>query len=276
LGLPNRTPNWFLRLEANVHPMEAYITRVSLNFWGRIVTAKPDSLVKNCYLSLKQSRDKSNCKSNWYNSLTTLLAKWGVEDILNHEPADDDVYEISTYFSEIAMNVKEVFDKSVKMDIISMKNSQSMPHYRNIRTHCNRERFLNYRVNWNVIKVMVQLTSNLSHFSISNKVVKLGELCNFYNSNELSTCRLCTRNEIENMQHVMFKCPFYDSIRKKFLSKYTSSSLPYQAYLEFFVELSVDKAKDILAYTKAMISFRDINLGEEHNLDVINYDIIQL
>jgi hypothetical protein len=89
--------------------MKAYITRVSLNFWGRIVTAKPDSLVKNCYLSLKQSRDKSNCKSNWHNSLT-LLAKWGVEDILNHEPADDDVYEISTNFSEIAMNVIKVSD----------------------------------------------------------------------------------------------------------------------------------------------------------------------
>jgi hypothetical protein len=46
-GLPNCTPNWFTRLEASVHSIEAYFIRSLLNLRGRVITSKSTSLVKN-------------------------------------------------------------------------------------------------------------------------------------------------------------------------------------------------------------------------------------
>jgi hypothetical protein len=71
--------------------------------------------------------------------------------------------------------ISRIENKSIS-DITRMQNSTSMSHYFTIKTHCVREKYVNFNCNWNVTIHMMQLKANLSQVSGSKQIITLNEL----------------------------------------------------------------------------------------------------
>src|SRR5665811_1249053 len=83
--LPQKTPNWFLRLESHCKPIEFAFVKNLINFWIKILYLQSNSLIKICYETLKSTSNESRMKYNWYRSLTNLLTKYKCENLLSLE-----------------------------------------------------------------------------------------------------------------------------------------------------------------------------------------------
>jgi hypothetical protein len=179
-------------------------------------------------------------------------------------------FNLSFFRCLIPHNNRKIYDKSLELDILNMRKSTSMPLYSKVRTHCIRDNYLNYTINWNAIRTFIQLRSNLGYFSTPTSSYKLGILSNFYNNCIPSICNCCTRKLTEDMYHVMFNCPLYHSIREKYLSNYVIPQTERE-YLEFFVDPEPNKITDVNFFVMSMLDLRYRTLNEEHNLDLVNY-----
>jgi hypothetical protein len=257
--LPNKTPAWFLRLELSVSSLEVYLIKSTLHFWRRIVCSN-SIFLKNCYKSLVDNSSKSYSKTNWYKSLQEVLTEWDSEHIVNAIPDEGDLIEVNRLSMNINNCISRIENESISRDIIRMQNSSSMSHYCKIKTHCVREKYVNFNCNWNVTIHMMQLRANLSQVSGSKHIIKLNELSWFYNKNRDPNCKCCNQNQIENLYHVLFVCPRYDLIRHKYLKGVV---LPNSEddYASFVKDIDLSYACSVSSYLRFMIITRNIILG---------------
>lgn len=124
-----------------------------------------------------------------------------------------------------------------------------MPLYKTIRKNINCEKFMNFDVDWNIVRNLVQLRANLSQIGIGKTTVKLNSLCTFYDVTLNSECICCSLDKNEIFFHVMFECSRYLLLRRKFLSDY---EIPTTAedYYKYFVDIDVKKATDSYLFIK--------------------------
>lgn len=243
--LPQKTPNWFLRIEAYVKSLESVLIKNIVYFYARIMKKPENSLIKQCYLVLKYSSSDVKMKHNWYKSIKAELVKYGICDALSI--AND---ETDSIHAKIKPYVRKIFEYAVNKDVESMQASTSMTEYVQIRTHYIREPFLDYPISWNQICTMVQLRANLSQLH----KVKLLELENFYDAVADAVCKCCSTGSTESLFHFMFECPKHNYMRIKYLNKYDQ---PHRNnYLSFFTELNADKIKNIYLFVVMSLDIR--------------------
>jgi len=95
--------------------------------------------------------------------------------------------------------------QDVEKDIARRNLSQSMPHYRNIRTHYRREEYLNNMRDWNEKRLIVQLRANLGYIRTNETKCEFGILKKFYKADHNDICKICNEN-VENNYHALFEC----------------------------------------------------------------------
>jgi hypothetical protein len=135
-----------------------------------------------------------------------------------------------------------------------MQSSSSIPVYQKIKTHCKTEKYLNFIISWNDVCIIAQLRDNLSRLCQTN----LRDLLFFFNQTHDNLCENCYDFEIENCYHVMFHCKRYKVLRDNLLNKYTLPDCP-EKYLQYFVNMDIDKIKATCKYVRSMLSIRNKN-----------------
>lgn len=254
--LPNKTPNWFLRLESDYNSIEISVVKNILRFWNKIITTPQHSLLRQCYEALKVKSKKPNIKHNWYKQLELLLSKWECETLLESIPEYYDENGCTDLLLKINNCIRLIKDISVEHDILRMQNSTSMPLYHFTKTHKRREPFLNAEIPWNVIRLVVQCRANLSQFTCCKSSVKLASMENFYDPMIELLCQNCNRREEENLFHVMCQCEKYSVSRARFLHKH-KIPVTTKEYALFFTELDESKIMDIYLFFKSVIESRE-------------------
>jgi hypothetical protein len=251
LNLPKKSPNWYGRLETNSHSIEVDFVKNVLHFWKRLFCRPRNSLIYECYLQLRNQCDNPNMKFNWYRSFRSLLINWNCTDILEIESTAEE----SNYLcvkSRISALIDQIRTHSQQLDIIKMQSSSSIPMFQQIKTHCKTEQYLNYIISWNDVCIVAQLRNNLSRLCQTN----LRDLLFFFNQTHDNLCEKCYDFEIENCYHVMFHCKRYKVLRDTFLNKYILPDCPAN-YLQFFVNMNIDKIKDTCKYVRSMLAIRN-------------------
>jgi hypothetical protein len=142
-----------------------------------------------------------------------------------------------------------------------MQNSISIPHYKIIRTHVQTEEYLNIDMNWNLVKLKIQLRSLYPRLSIGNKTVNLECMNKFYGKSG-SICKIC-QLEDEDLFHFICKCPQYNYIRM-LLNKKLPNKLPSikEEFLDYVKECDVENLIQINHFLLQAKTIRDIRLEE--------------
>jgi hypothetical protein len=258
--LPNKTPNWFLRLETHSISLEVtYINRL-LKFWLRILRHPSNSLVKDCYLALKSCAHKTTVKYNWYRDLESLLDKWDCRHLLELADGISDECDLGMFSCYLKSSLQSLSEKAVSSDIVRMNNSTSMPRYRDLRTHYAFDPFLDYMCHWSKTRAFVQLRANLAQISTENHTTKLQSLCNFYDGSISSFCKCCDLQKQENLLHLLFECPRYNLLRSKYLSNYCYASNECN-YYQLLVDATPEKLNAIYTFVKFAIITRNLVMG---------------
>src|SRR5690348_2937261 len=92
---------------------------------------------------------------------------------------------------KISKLINDAIEKAKQNDIILMKNSCSLPHYQLLKTHYRTESFLNFEKPWCMTRLIVQIRSNLSQFTVLNKTNQLNELKCLYDTMSIDVCTRC-------------------------------------------------------------------------------------
>jgi hypothetical protein len=169
--LPNFVPSWFIMLEANVTRIEVIFLKKVLQFWLKIRLMKPTSLMRVCYDALKNST--TVLKRNWYSDLRILLETFDIGHILD----DDDVITSMEQRNEtqclISLATQQMFAKMQQHHITRMQNSTIVCQYKYLKTHVSTPSRLNYNLNWCIIRLILQLRSNIPRARVSGKTIEL-------------------------------------------------------------------------------------------------------
>jgi hypothetical protein len=259
-GVPKHTSQWFLRLETQINSIEATLIKNALYFWFKILQKPKQSLLRNCLHGLVQQVSSDKFKFNWFRSLKLCLAKYDCDKMLISDPEPNDLENIGKLALEINKTINTINNKIREQNIVSMQNSTTMANYQTIRTHCRIESFLNTKLDWSFVKLMVQMRANLSCYTIFKRTVKLNTLENFYNNNIDRQCKLCNLEKPENLYHVLFECPYYMYIRRIHFKKYVIPK-ETERFVMFFQEIDEEKMKCVMHYTKQITETRDIYLS---------------
>jgi hypothetical protein len=250
--LPKKTPNWFLRLETCTTSIEISFIKNLLYFLLKLTNRNEGSALKTCFYALKQQNNNRASVKNWYKQVSCVLKKYGCNEIVDCIERGEDIDKclISKCISLVTVMIQS-------NDIQRMNSSTSMPLYRYLRTHVTRDDFLNYTIRWTMVRLFVQLRSNLSQFSSGNKkVIRLNELQHFYDPSVSPECNCCSLETTENLFHVLFVCPNYTYGRNELLSMF---DLPTSQnhYYEFFADVTMDKIKSIYNFIRKAAEERD-------------------
>jgi len=256
LCLPNKTPVWFLRLETSCISIEMTFIKQLLGYYKKIISLPKECLIVKCFNALKYNVNNSKMKINWYRDLKKCLEKWDCDNLLEVEVDALDVNEVSKKCIDINTSIRSMIEMSVSRDIVRMQSSSTMPEYQTIRTHVTRQKFLNYNYYFGAIRLIVQMRANMGQLTVGTCTLKLNILSNFYDKSINAECHCCNLNLTEDLLHVMFICPRYLLLRRKFLGDY---DLPVNLnqFLQFFSNISEEKMKNVYNYVKYMTTSRE-------------------
>ena len=76
----------------------------------------------------------------------------------------------------------------------------------------NPHTYLNINLPLQVTSIIMQIRLNFDRITINNKSITFNA---WFNQNN-SSCTNCNSNSIEDINHFLFDCSFYDNIRKKY------------------------------------------------------------
>jgi hypothetical protein len=208
--LPKYTQHWFLMLESNSKPIVLSFVKNLLFFITKIFSRPKTSLIRKCYECLKLSKDKTTMKLNWFRDVHSILNTYNCLDFIENE---DDVFCITTTRSSITVKIKAAETLFLQDIIHKMQNSTKMPFYKKLKTHVKVDPIMNSNCNWNLIRTLVQLKSNIPRICVRNNSVNLNAINNYFGQNSTAQnekCSLCSYNYNEDLFHFMYVCPAYD------------------------------------------------------------------
>ena len=253
--LPKMTPKWFLRLELDLEHSEIFYLRTVIKFWARVSNKDKESLVNKCYVGIKHMKPS---KTNWYTQMNTLSNKWNFSEILKLE-------EVPGFSEGLILKklskMKEINHiESISKDLVSMNSSNFFSLYKDNKTHCLVEEYLNDDYSWQVKQLILQLKLGVSHITYQGKVVKLGYLEKMYGRSEDSKCPLCNLTE-ETTYHIMFNCTHYNLERKTFLNMFDLQKYNNNDYLRLFCDLDKEAALQYYYFFNSALKRRCFFLG---------------
>jgi len=240
--LPNCTPRWFLRLETNILPLEFTLIRATLRFWLNIMKNPESSIIRQSYESLVSDTRKRHHKYNWFSYFTNIINKWQVQNIINLEETNF-ISETQRRIS-VSQALGCIKTKMIEIDIGRMKETNRLNHYKEIHSHVKCENYLNYKLSWGAIRMVIQLRLNCSYITLKGKTAKLKATKLLYNPNDNDiNCDVCNLNECESIFHIICKCPHYSTYRNLLCKELSLDNMTNENYYNVFYGLSINNCK---------------------------------
>ena len=204
--LPRHTPMYFVRLENNRIHTQLQVIKYTLNYWLHIMSKKDGTLLRDSYEALRRysTFGSPSSKYNWTLKLQEILSEVNMSHVWESQSREI-----------VKENINVILDKYkeklIQSDINKTNSSSSLPHYKNIMD-TNPHTYLNINLPLQVTSIIMQIRLNFDRITINNKSITFNA---WFNQNN-SSCTNCNSNSIEDINHFLFNCSFYDNIRKKY------------------------------------------------------------
>lgn len=240
--IPMEAPRWFIRLELGLDDINSHMLKLVMNFWMRIISKSETSLVRTVYNKLIDIGHMTKIDYNWTLQMEKLLKTCDCETLWKSQR-----YEFIS--RRLHTTLEKYKFRSVNDDVALMRDSKLT--YKLIKNNVFASKFLNSNHSISVKRLIVQLRLSLSCICIDKSVKLLGCRTRGY-----SNCDICNLSDIEDVFHVMFVCPHYNSPRKSYLHKY-GNNFNRLNYILLFQQLDNSKINDIFKFWKTAIRIRN-------------------
>ena len=201
LGVGKKASNMASRAELGKFPLQITIYKRLFKYITHINSLPETAIAKQAFLISKDLY--LNNKTCFYKNAM---------DILKHYKCQRQIVDLE---SISAQSLNPIID-SVKQSFVTLwknqiEHSSKLYFYSTLKTEYELEKYLTVIKNTNHRRT-------LTRFRISNH--KLMIECGRYHNipHDERICKLCTSNEIENEEHLLFSCQAYDNIRQNILT----------------------------------------------------------
>ena len=208
-ALSNATPAYFMRLETGIDNITCNYFRLVLKFLYRILTSKSKLIQQSVDQSKKTQHE--DVKYSWWKQLEVLLKHGGIEEDVNMLTAE--------YIRENYKSLLARFSQNMLMkDIEDMKKDYRFQKYKEIKLKVGPSDYIECEMNQDVKKFLINLRAMFPRIYVRGKVVNLNAVWKTWGrsrgNNNSTDCQLCNLREIEDISHVMLRCPQYKNLRK--------------------------------------------------------------
>lgn len=146
---------------------------------------------------------------NWARELRKFLCAIGAKDVWTSQ-------NLELIIKNRKSSVEKLKNHLISMDVQKVINSNFNLYYRNVSSLGLPEKYLEFNVHINKIRLLAQLrlaSKKISKISINNDALK-------FNSEE--PCNLCDLNQTNDIIHFILECPLFSMFRNDHISKYLS------------------------------------------------------
>ena len=197
LHLPSRTPNVIVYGETGRYPLNITAKIRSIKYWLRILRMEPSRYPRKVY-------DMMLCSGNntWARDIQDLLCRHGFEDVWNLQFVPNEVQflrDLKNYLINEYVN-----DWST-----AIANSDRYAFYRRFKNVFTREPYL-YVIDKQIFRdAMIRFRAGVSPLYVHRHRY----------SNDAPDSFICPscKEEDEDEEHFLFRCPAYEEVRKRFI-----------------------------------------------------------
>lgn len=199
LHLPKNTPGYMIRLETGVLHLSYTVYKMMINYWIKLTQMENHRLPKLAFYQLL-NQVETNSRTNWAFHLKTVL-QIARKDHLLH------VDDPNLIIGEREQLLKDLENHCRNIDIRRANTSSFNPDYI-LFSSLNTERYLTLSIPIEHIRVFAQL--RLSGIHTTYLCTRSGIL----RTNGGTFCPACNLPESESLEHIIFNCDKYKSLRQ--------------------------------------------------------------
>ena len=197
LHVPLQTPNIIAYGETGRYPISITAKLRSIKYWLRILEMDPSRYPRKVYNMMLQSGN-----TNWATDIEIVLCRYGFEQVWKEQSVGNK----SGFLRDLRGRLIAEFvdDWSTKLE-----SSTRYEFYRQFKNTCDREAYL-YHLDKQIYRdIMIRFRAGVSQLYIHKYRFYKDDLDDF-------TCPSCNEED-EDEEHVLFRCPAYEELRKKFI-----------------------------------------------------------
>ena len=191
LGTSSSCPNMAIYGDTNEHPLTMKAFRLMLNFWHRVTNLPETTLVKKALL------ENINLRTNWIITVEKLLGDLSLTGNID----DTHKFKIKTK-KVLGKRFSEYWEKSITED------TGRLLFYKSIKTELGLEPYLNIS-NFEDRKSISRLRTSTHSLHIEQ-----GRHRNIPRESRL--CSLCPSRLLENEEHFLTQCTFFNRYKPKY------------------------------------------------------------
>ena len=188
LGLNKSCPTLSLMGETGEIPLIFKGYRLMIKYWYRINNLPGDTLVKKALL------ENIEIRTNWILTVEKLLGCFKLTDSLN---------SLDILDRSIKSNMQKCYVKFWESKIKSSLGR--LEYYKTVKINLTRERYLD--------ELNFEERKNISKLRCSDHELEINKGRHKNIPREQRLCKLCSEEAVENEEHFLFKCSFYNSIK---------------------------------------------------------------
>ena len=239
LGLPITTPNKMALGELGRLPI--YITAYirCIKFWLRIMQLPDKRITKQAYQMLLQMDERGN--NCWVSEVRNLLSNTGFYFVWLYQGTGNIEMFLQTLKQRLIDMYKQDWNGTIR-------DSDRYEDYRQYKSLLEPEKYL----------TMIDNRPKKIAFTMArtNMLPINANLYRHKGTDSDKDCLIC-KGQVENERHVMYVCPMYTSLRKKFLGQL--AELPIQVLLNGQIKITTYK---VSAYLLHCMNLRKDRLGK--------------
>lgn len=198
LNLPIRVPNLIVYGETGRYPIFVNGIIRAVRYWLRILRMESSRYPHMVYTKMKNSTQK-----NWAHQIKEMLSKYGFENLWSSQNVDNE----TEFLRDLKQRIVHHYIDNWKR---ALTGSERYSFYRSIKPVWGREKYLYVLDRKPFRDVYVQFRSGFSELYIHKLRYSREDVENMY------VCPSCTE-EYECELHLLYGCPVYEDIRRKYL-----------------------------------------------------------
>jgi len=199
LGLPRATPNNIVYSELGRYPLYINSNLRCIKYWAKLLRMEENRLPRQAYRMLVLLDEKG--KKCWASNIRELLFRSGFGIVWLHQ----DVGDLTAFLRIFRERLKDMFTQNWQA---ALNDSDRYDSYRSFKSLFETEKYIDYFSVFIFRSAITKFRAGM--FPINANLFRFDSILN------RKKCPFCPAM-IENEFHILFVCPVYQSIRKKFI-----------------------------------------------------------
>lgn len=249
LLIPRNTPNYYVRIEFGVPKLILQIAKLTIRWIRRVLDMGEDRFPNMCLLRLFSllATENPGGKYNWLEHFFGLFDGITIPFLstLKVSPSADAWEQMEpVLYHSLSLHLAE-------QDVVSVQNSRFLQLPLVYSPSLSPAKYLVGRIPMAYKRIMAQtrLANVVTCTFYANR--------KFYNIDPQSFCPLCNLAEKETIEHLILRCPMYNSPRKRLLSPYFVNDWSAENLIVFLNCGSFDSAKALYFYISEIMIIRE-------------------